>query len=79
MRGPRPYPDEPPRLRRVLVPKCFKFSERMELEGIFEPFNLTHSRNQRSLPRPLTFNFDGTASAGFGEPRQARLGVRFEF
>ncbi len=61
------------------VSKAFKFGERMELEGIFEAFNITNSRNQRSLPRPLTFNFDGTVSAGFGEPRQAQLGVRFKF
>ena len=59
--------------------KGFKFGERMELEGIFEAFNLFNNRNQRSLPRPLTFNFDGTVSAGFGEPRQAQLGVRFKF
>ncbi len=61
------------------VSKAFKFGERMELEGIFEAFNITNSRNLRSLPRPLTFNFDGTVSAGFGEPRQAQLGVRFKF
>ncbi len=61
------------------VSKAFKFTERMELEGIFEIFNLFNNRNQRSLPRPLTFNFDGTVSAGFGEPRQVQLGVRFKF
>ncbi len=61
------------------VSKAFKFGERMELEGIFEAFNLFNNRNQRSLPRPLTFNFDGTVTAGFGEPRQAQLGVRFKF
>ena len=61
------------------VSKGFKFGERMELEGIFEAFNLFNNRNQRSLPRPLTFNFDGTVTAGFGEPRQAQLGVRFKF
>ncbi|MDM7924003.1 MAG: carboxypeptidase regulatory-like domain-containing protein [Pyrinomonadaceae bacterium] len=59
--------------------KAFKFTETMELEGIFEAFNLFNNRNQRSLPRPLTFNFDGTVSAGFGEPRQVQLGVRFKF
>ena len=63
----------------VRVSKGFKFGERMELEGIFEAFNLFNNRNQRSVPRPLTFNFDGTVSAGFGEPRQAQLGVRFKF
>ncbi|QQS42774.1 MAG: TonB-dependent receptor [Acidobacteriota bacterium] len=59
--------------------KIFKFGERVELEGIFEAFNLFNNRNQRSLPRPLTFNFDGTVSAGFGEPRQAQIGARLKF
>ncbi len=59
--------------------KVFNFNERVSLEPIFEAFNLFNNRNQRSLPRPLTFNFDGTVSAGFGEPRQAQLGVRFKF
>jgi hypothetical protein len=63
----------------VRLSKAFKFGERMELEGIFEAFNLFNNRNQHSLPRPLTFNFDGTVSAGFGEPRQAQLGLRFKF
>ncbi len=63
----------------VRLSKTFKFNETMSLEPIFEAFNLTNSRNQRSLPRPLTFNFDGTVSAGFGEPRQAQLGVKFKF
>jgi len=61
------------------VSKVFKFNERVSLEPIFEAFNLFNNRNQRSLPRPLTFNFDGTVSAGFGEPRQVQLGVRFKF
>jgi hypothetical protein len=59
--------------------KTFKFTEKISLEAIFDAFNLTNSRNQRSLPRPLTFNFDGTVSAGFGEPRQAQIGFRFKF
>lgn len=63
----------------VRASKTFKFTERMSLEAIFEAFNLSNSRNQRSLPRPLTFNFDGTVTAGFGEPRQAQLGLRFKF
>lgn len=63
----------------VRVSKVFKFTEKVSLEPIFEAFNLFNNRNQRSLPRPLTFNFDGTVSAGFGEPRQAQLGVRFKF
>lgn len=63
----------------VRVSKVFKFGEKISLEPIFEAFNLFNNRNQRSLPRPLTFNFDGTVSAGFGEPRQVQLGVRFKF
>ena len=61
------------------VSKLFKFTEKVSLEGIFEAFNLFNNRNQRSLPRPLTFNFDGTVTAGFGEPRQAQLGLRLKF
>jgi hypothetical protein len=63
----------------VRVSKVFKFGEKVSLEPIFEAFNLFNNRNQRSLPRPLTFNFDGTVSARFGEPRQVQLGVRFKF
>ena len=63
----------------IRATKLFKFSERVSLEPIFEAFNIFNSRNQRSLPRPLTFNFDGTVSAGFGEPRQIQLGLRFRF
>ncbi len=59
--------------------KSFKITEKVAIEGIFEAFNLFNNRNQRSLPRPLTFNFDGTVSAGFGEPRQAQIGVRLKF
>lgn len=63
----------------IRVSKVIKFTERISLEPIFEAFNLFNNRNQRSLPRPLTFNFDGTVSAGFGEPRQAQIGVKFKF
>ena len=59
--------------------KGFKISEKMSIEGIFEIFNAFNNRNQHSLPRPLTFNFDGTVSAGFGEARQVQLGARFKF
>lgn len=59
--------------------KAFKFGEKVQLEAIFEAFNLFNNRNQRSLPRPLTFNFDGTVTAGFGEPRQAQIGARLKF
>lgn len=63
----------------VRASKSFKITEKVAIEGIFEAFNLFNNRNQRSLPRPLTFNFDGTVTAGFGEPRQAQLGVRLKF
>lgn len=63
----------------VRVSKVFKFTETVSLEGIFEAFNLTNSRNIRSVPQNLTFNFQGTVSAGFGDPRQAQLGLRFKF
>jgi hypothetical protein len=63
----------------IRASKTFKINERVSIEGIFEAFNLTNSRNQRSLARPLTFNFDGTVSTGFGDPRQAQLGLRFKF
>ena len=63
----------------VRTSKIFKFTEKVSLEAIFEAFNIFNNRNQRSLPRPLTFNFDGTVSAGFGEPRQAQIGLRFKF
>jgi len=63
----------------IRASKAFKFTEKMSLEAIFEAFNIFNNRNQRSLPRPLTFNFDGTVSAGFGDPRQVQLGLRFKF
>jgi Outer membrane receptor proteins, mostly Fe transport len=63
----------------VRAGKLFKLNEKMSLEAIFEAFNIFNNRNQHSLPRPLTFNFDGTVSAGFGDPRQAQLGLRFKF
>ncbi len=63
----------------IRASKAFKFSEKLSLEGIFEAFNIFNNRNQRSLPRPLTFNFDGTVTAGFGDPRQVQLGLRFKF
>jgi hypothetical protein len=63
----------------IRASKAFKIGERVEIEGIFEAFNIFNNRNQKSLPRPLTFNFDGTVTAGFGEPRQAQLGIRLKF
>ncbi|MCS6886473.1 MAG: carboxypeptidase regulatory-like domain-containing protein [Acidobacteriota bacterium] len=59
--------------------KVFKVDEVKQLEFMAEIFNIFNSRNLISIPRPLTFNFDGTVRSGFGEPRQAQLGVRFRF
>lgn len=59
--------------------KIFEINEKVSIEGIFEAFNLFTTRNQRNLPRPLTFNFDETITAGFGDPRQAQIGFRLKF
>jgi hypothetical protein len=59
--------------------KLFRLTEKMSIEAIFDAFNIFNNRNLKRTPAPLTFNFDGTVSAGFGEPRQAQLGVRFKF
>ena len=59
--------------------KTFKFNESVSIEGIFEAFNLGNNRNVRSVPGSLLFNFDGTVSAGFGDPRQVQLGARLKF
>ncbi|NNE68072.1 MAG: TonB-dependent receptor [Pyrinomonadaceae bacterium] len=59
--------------------KVFKLTEKVSLEGIFEAFNLFNRDNIRSVPGSLTFNFDGTLTAGFGDPRQAQFGLRLKF
>ncbi len=59
--------------------KGFKIGEKVTIEAIFEAFNLFNNRNVKSVPGPLTFNFDGTVTAGFGDPRQVQLGVRVVF
>lgn len=61
------------------VSRIFKFGESVQLEPLIEVFNLFNSTNQISVPRPLLFNFDGTVRSGFGEPRQAQLGLKFRF
>jgi hypothetical protein len=59
--------------------KVFTFKDRFKVEGLAEIFNIFNSRNLISVPRPLTFNFDGTVRSGFGEARQGQLGLRMTF
>jgi hypothetical protein len=49
----------------------------VEVEPILEVFNLFNSTNLK-VPQTtnLIFNFDGTITAGLGDPRQMQLGVR---
>ena len=61
------------------VSRIFKFGERAQLEPIVEVFNLFNNTNLVSVPRPLLFNFDGTVRSGFGDSRQAQLGLKFRF
>ena len=61
------------------VGRIFKFGENVQLEPLIEVFNLFNNTNQISPPRPLLQNFDGTVRSGFGEPRQAQLGLKFRF
>ncbi len=63
----------------IRAAKSFKITDKMAIEGIFEAFNIFNNRNVRSVPQSLTFNFQGTVAAGFGDPRQAQLGLRFKF
>jgi Carboxypeptidase regulatory-like domain len=52
----------------------------VQIEPIFEVFNLTNSKNiRRPAVTSLIFNFDGTVQDGLGDPRQAQLGVRVRF
>jgi hypothetical protein len=59
--------------------RIFKFGESVQLEPLIEVFNLFNNTNQISPPRPLLINFDGTVRSGFGDPRQAQLGLKFRF
>jgi hypothetical protein len=50
------------------------------VQPILEVFNLTNNRNiKRPEVTNLVFNFDGTVQSGFGDPRQAQIGVRVMF
>ncbi|MEW6736098.1 MAG: carboxypeptidase regulatory-like domain-containing protein [Acidobacteriota bacterium] len=59
--------------------KIFRIKDNLQVELLGEVFNVFNSRNLISVPRPLTFNFDGTVRSGFGEPRQAQLGIKARF
>jgi hypothetical protein len=60
--------------------KTFRFSERFRLQASVDAFNLTNRANpKRPETTSLLFNFDGTVQSGFGDPRQAQLGLRLLF
>jgi hypothetical protein len=61
------------------VTRLFKVTEDVSIEPLIEVFNLFNNTNQISAPRPLLFNFDGTLRSGFGDPRQAQVGVKLRF
>jgi Carboxypeptidase regulatory-like domain len=61
------------------VSRVFRLGEHAQLEPIIEVFNLFNNTNLVSVPRPLLFNFDGTVRSGFGDPRQAQLGLKLRF
>jgi hypothetical protein len=61
------------------VTRIFKIGEDVQLEPLIEVFNLFNNTNQISPPRPLLFNFDGTVRSGFGDPRQAQVGLKLRF
>ena len=50
------------------------------LEAIVEVFNLTGAENFKDAASAgLFLNFDGTIRSGFGDPRQAQVGLRYIF
>ncbi len=53
---------------------------RGRLEGMIQFFNVTGAENFRDPSYGnLVFNFDGTIAAGYGDPRQAQVGLRWVF
>jgi hypothetical protein len=53
---------------------------RGRLEGMIQVFNVTGSENFKDPAYGgLLFNFDGTIAAGYGDPRQAQVGLRWVF
>lgn len=61
------------------VTRLFNVTEKVTIEPLIEVFNLFNNTNMISAPRPLLFNFDGTLRSGFGDPRQAQIGVKLKF
>ena len=61
------------------ITRAFKIGEDAQIEPIIEVFNVFNNTNLVSVPRPLLFNFDGTVRSGFGDPRQAQLGLKVRF
>jgi hypothetical protein len=61
------------------VTRIFKIGEGAQIEPLIEVFNLFNNTNQISPPRPLLMNFDGTVRSGFGDPRQAQIGLKLRF
>ncbi|HEX8087332.1 MAG TPA: hypothetical protein VF762_00670, partial [Blastocatellia bacterium] len=61
------------------ITRIFKVTENVQIEPLVEVFNLFNNTNLVSVPRPLLFNFDGTVRSGFGDPRQAQVGVKVRF
>ncbi|HJS43105.1 MAG TPA: TonB-dependent receptor [Gemmatimonadales bacterium] len=53
---------------------------RGRLEGIIQFFNVTGSENFKDpVYGNYLFNFDGTVAAGYGDPRQAQVGMKWVF
>jgi hypothetical protein len=63
----------------IRASRIFKAGESVQIEPLVEVFNLFNNTNLISVPRPLLFNFDGTVRSGFGDPRQAQLGLKVRF
>src|SRR5437660_5313223 len=62
------------------VDRPIHIGERMQLIPRIEIFNTFNNKNNvNPLSTPGLFNFDGFLRVGVGDPRQARLSVRFEF
>ena len=57
-----------------------QLGSRGRIEAILQVFNVTGSENFKDPAYGgLLFNFDGTIQQGFGDPRQAQVGVKWVF